>query len=622
MAIVYSYPLNDNIKITDELVGTTDKSINGQLKTVTRNFLLEDLASFFITGGGIQKTIELTTLGSSGAATLNQITGVLNIPIYNATLQDLQSVTNIGYITTDPLIADSFIKQGGTSSQFLMANGDVSTNVVRDVAATGPITSSGGATPIISTSMATNKLIGRSTSGVGVMEEITIGSGLTLSGGTLTNTATATPLGYYGAFQDNTIQTAIAINTPYAMRFGITDLSNAVTIISDGSYLTRITIANTGIYNIQFSAQFDRTNSGTDAVDIWLRKNGVDVPGSGGKIILTGGAAASAIIATWNYVLDVAAGDYYQLMWSTPDTRVRLLYEAAQTSPFTHPLIPSVILTVTQQSGIMAGTGITAINSLTSASQTLTVGTAGTDFAIVDSGNDHKFNLPSASETARGLVTTSAQTFAGTKILSTAPILSSLVASQILALDASKNIQSLDVATYPSLTELSYGKGVTGSIQAQLNSSVKVIVNEFPNTSSTGTTTETLLSTFIIPANSFQASCMPNIKMKLSKTTGNGNGTVRIYFSTVNNFATATQLGLFTTNNTVGQFPFVRNPVINDGLIRTTAVTQSIISDEAGTTTGDATFAFNNTVTNYIFISSQHASALDTTTLRSFKIIN
>ena len=216
-----------------------------------------------------------------------------------------------------------------------------------------------------------------------------------------TNTA-ATPLGYYGAFQDNTTQTATTINTPYAMKFGITDLSNGITIVSDGSNLTRITIANTGIYNIQFSAQFDRTNSGTDAVDIWLRKNGVDVPGSGGRLILTGGAAASEILAAWNYVLDIVAGDYYQLMWSTPDTNVRLLYEPAQTIPFAHPIIPSTILTVTQQSGIMAGTGITAINSLTGAAQTMVAGTSGTDFVVSSVGTTHTLNLPTASATNRG----------------------------------------------------------------------------------------------------------------------------------------------------------------------------------------------------------------------------
>ena len=62
---------------------------------------------------------------------------------------------------------------------------------VASVTATSPITSSGGANPNISTSMNTNKLIGRSTAGVGVMEEITIGSGLSLSAGTLSATGTA-----------------------------------------------------------------------------------------------------------------------------------------------------------------------------------------------------------------------------------------------------------------------------------------------------------------------------------------------------------------------------------------------------------------------------------------------
>jgi hypothetical protein len=44
-----------------------------------------------------------------------------------------------------------------------------------------------------------------------------------------------------------------------------------------------------------------------------------------------------------------------------------------------------------------------------------------------------------------------------------------LTASQILATDASKNLQTLTTATYPSLTELSFVKGVSSAIQTQLN---------------------------------------------------------------------------------------------------------------------------------------------------------
>jgi hypothetical protein len=66
------------------------------------------------------------------------------------------------------------------------------------------------------------------------------------------------------------------------------------------------------------------------------------------------------------------------------------------------PAAASAIFTVTQQAGIMAGTGITAINSLTGASQALATGASGTDFAIVSSGTTHTFNLPIASATNTG----------------------------------------------------------------------------------------------------------------------------------------------------------------------------------------------------------------------------
>lgn len=51
-------------------------------------------------------------------------------------------------------------------------------------------------------------------------------------------------------------------------------------------------------------------------------------------------------------------------------------------------------------------------------------------------------------------------------------LLSGLTASELTATDASKNLQSLGVATYPSLAEIAYVKGVTSAIQTQLNTKV------------------------------------------------------------------------------------------------------------------------------------------------------
>jgi len=62
--------------------------------------------------------------------------------------------------------------------------------------------------------------------------------------------------------------------------------------------------------------------------------------------------------------------------------------------------------------------GITTLNTLTAATQTFAVGTSGTDFNISSATSTHTFNIPSASASARGLVTTTTQTFAGVKTFS------------------------------------------------------------------------------------------------------------------------------------------------------------------------------------------------------------
>ena len=143
--------------------------------------------------------------------------------------------------------------------------------------------------------------------------------------------------GYYGSFYDTTTQNVVGVNTYQPVRLNTTDLSNQVSIANS----SHIVVANSGVYNIQFSLQIDKSQGSLAHVYIWLKKNGVDVPNSAGEIAVQG--TASEAIAAWNYVVSAAANDYYELMWSSTDIHVEI---KARTASGVVPAIPSIILTV------------------------------------------------------------------------------------------------------------------------------------------------------------------------------------------------------------------------------------------------------------------------------------
>ena len=143
----------------------------------------------------------------------------------------------------------------------------------------------------------------------------------------------------YGSFYDTTDQTAAVINTAYAMTFNTTDLSTGVTL---GTPTSRVYVDTRRVYNVQFSAQFVNTAGGTHNVWVWLRKNGTDVANSATTLRLQGNSAE--MVAAWNFLLDMNASDYFELMWEVSNLAVSLFADPASA---VHPAIPSVILTVT-----------------------------------------------------------------------------------------------------------------------------------------------------------------------------------------------------------------------------------------------------------------------------------
>lgn len=146
----------------------------------------------------------------------------------------------------------------------------------------------------------------------------------------------------YGAFQSLADQ-SITANTATAMTLDTTDYSSNVYL----SNSSRMNVRNAGIYNLQWSGQFQNTDTQLHDVTVWLRKNGSDITGSAGFISIPnshGGVNGHAIIG-WNYFLELAANDYIEIYWSATNASISLQFYPTGTSP-TRPSTASVIATM------------------------------------------------------------------------------------------------------------------------------------------------------------------------------------------------------------------------------------------------------------------------------------
>tara|TARA_R110000868_G_scaffold262598_1_gene521327 strand:+ start:60 stop:728 length:669 start_codon:yes stop_codon:yes gene_type:complete len=147
----------------------------------------------------------------------------------------------------------------------------------------------------------------------------------------------------YGAFSDFTDQTT-TINTATLMGLSVTDFSNGVSLTTG----SKITVANPGIYNLQFSAQLQNLDNAPQDVFIWLKQNGTDIVGSTGLVGMPARKSAGVPfhdIKGWNYYLSMNVNDYVQIYWSTTNVDVTIQTYAASGTP-TKPSTASVVATL------------------------------------------------------------------------------------------------------------------------------------------------------------------------------------------------------------------------------------------------------------------------------------
>jgi hypothetical protein len=189
---------------------------------------------------------------------------------------------------------------------------------------------------------------------------------MTVARGISTPNLPVAPIQYEQRFQDqfsNVLrlffrQVANRVNSPtaHASYFDTTTQPNPVAdavnlftynsvvtqqAITRGNPTSKVYVAQTGIYNFQFSAQLDKTGGSASAVYIWPRINGENLPDSATKIVIDG--PNNEIVAAWNFVLVLQANDYFELAWESSDTNVVIPYVTATGNI---PAIPSIILTV------------------------------------------------------------------------------------------------------------------------------------------------------------------------------------------------------------------------------------------------------------------------------------
>lgn len=138
-----------------------------------------------------------------------------------------------------------------------------------------------------------------------------------------------------------------AANTATAMEFD-TILENYGITIEDN---VRVVFGESGLYNIQFSAQLLNSDSQEHDVSIWLARDGVAEPDSCTDITVPKkhGSYNGASVAAWNFFYRAQKDEYFRLLWSAPSELVYIAGLPARTAPV-RPVTPSIILTVNKVS--------------------------------------------------------------------------------------------------------------------------------------------------------------------------------------------------------------------------------------------------------------------------------
>lgn len=442
------------------------------------------------------KTVEVIATGSAGLLLKNSAGTTVAI------VGDLDA--------TDFKIVNTLTMTAGTASTILSLN--ASKQVVSLSTATYPTLTElsyvKGLTSSAQTqidgkktnSMTTNKLLGRGTAGTGAIEEITLGTNLTLDGTTL-NAGSGGSVnwgGIGGTLSSQTdLQTALdgKINANAPITAGThTKITYDINgLVTGGADATTADIADST--NKRYVTDTDLTKlSNTSGTNTGDQTSIVGITGTKAEFdtALTDGTFAYAsdltskldtsLTNTYIYVgnaSNIATGVAVTGAVTISNTGVTSITDNAVTLGKIETISSAHLLGRhaggagnVQQVGLTGGLGISGSN--------LTIDSIALDKLDIDGGTDIGAALADAdlliiddgaTGTNRKSALSRVWAYISSKITGAISglLTTDLTASRVLGSDGSGKISALDTATYPSLTELSYSKGVTSAIQTQID---------------------------------------------------------------------------------------------------------------------------------------------------------
>jgi hypothetical protein len=152
----------------------------------------------------------------------------------------------------------------------------------------------------------------------------------------------------YGQWYSLQTQSGSA-DTAYPMKLEVPspDLSGMYVGNNGSGVPTRIYVENTGLYNIQFSAQLHTTANQSCDFSVWFAMTGSAIANSNTDFSIEKVSGGGFQVAALNFLTSISSGSYVELYWSKTTAQGQLQYKDVQSTP-SRPATPSVIVTVTQ----------------------------------------------------------------------------------------------------------------------------------------------------------------------------------------------------------------------------------------------------------------------------------